>query len=124
MKALEIELSPALRNKLEHFVQLHDFYGTLLTERQNTCFAMHYLEDLSLSEIAAQLGITPQAVADQLKRTVKSLRRYEEKLGFIRSWQLRQNRLYLIKLSLDALIAEGHPLEQIVEMVSRCEDGF
>ena len=71
--------------KLQLYTELHDFYGPILTERQNACFAMHYLEDMSLSEIGTELGITPQAVADQLKRTAAILQNYEDKLGFIKS---------------------------------------
>ena len=67
-------------DKLQTNIKLYDFYGALLTERQSTCFTMYYFEDLSMTEIGTALGITPQAVADQIKRTVKKLNLYEEKL--------------------------------------------
>jgi len=116
MDALQIEISPKMREKLEHFIQLHDVYGSLLTERQNICFTMHYLEDLSLSEIGEALEISPQAVSDQLKRTVGILRNYEDKLGFIQSQQNLHNKL-------DEIIA-ACPLADINEMLKRCKDGF
>ena len=62
---------------------LYDFYGALLTEHQRTCFSLYHADDNSLSEIAEELNITPQAVSDMLKRTTKKLERYEEKLGLV-----------------------------------------
>ena len=109
MDSLQIEISPQMREKLDHFIQLHDVYGSLLTERQSLCFVMHYLEDLSLSEIGEALEISPQAVSDQLKRSTNILRNYEDKLGFIR------NRQDLHK-KLDEIIA-ACPLADINEML-------
>ena len=48
---------------------LFDFYGELLTEKQKTIFELFHLQDLSLSEIGEEQGISRQAVRDQLKRT-------------------------------------------------------
>ena len=41
---------------------LFDYYGELLTEKQKTCFDLYYNQDLSLSEIAEEAGITRQGV--------------------------------------------------------------
>ena len=40
---------------------LFDYYGELLSEKQRVCFDLYYNQDLSLSEIASELGITRQA---------------------------------------------------------------
>ena len=121
-KAIKIEITPAICKKLQVYGQLHDFYGQLLTDRQNMCFTMHYLEDLTMAEVGEALGITPQAVADQIKRTVKILQKYEDKLGLIQSWHRQQEQLEKInciidKLILDELIEAGHPLQKIKEML-------
>jgi len=89
MATLEIEITPPLREKLELYCRLHDIYSALLTEKQNKCFSLYYLEDLSMSEIGGIMGITPQGVADRLKRSIKLLQRYENKLGFLE----HQNKL-------------------------------
>ena len=60
---------------------LFDFYGALLTERQQEIYALSVDEDMSLGEIAAETGISRQAVADMLRRTGKLLQNYEAKLG-------------------------------------------
>ena len=117
IEAVEIEIGPKLREKLQEYSQLYDFYGSMLTDRQNTCFTMHYLEDLSLSEIGEALSITPQAVADQVKRTVGILRRYEEKLSLVKSWRNQQNQIEKITNALSGLIKEGYPLEALRAMI-------
>ena len=58
-------------------ILLFDYYGDLLTERQKTCFDMHYNQDLSLAEIAQELFISRQAVHDTLSRTEALLKNME-----------------------------------------------
>ena len=43
----------------------------------------YYGEDLSLSEIAENSGITRQGVHDSIKRATAELKQYEEKLGLL-----------------------------------------
>ena len=63
---------------------LLDFYGELLTEKQRECYDLHYNEDLSLSEIAEQLGISRQGVWDNIRRAESAMAEVEEKTGLIR----------------------------------------
>jgi len=106
MKETRIEISHEMWKKLQIYTLLYDYYSPLLTERQSTCFTMHYLEDMSLSEIGDGLGITPQAVSDQLKRTVKTLYSYEEKLGLINNLREQQLKINKISLALGTASAE------------------
>ena len=62
---------------------LLDFYGELLTDRQRTVLELHFGEDLSLSEIAGQEGITRQGARDAIVRGEAILRSTEEKLGLV-----------------------------------------
>lgn len=64
-----------------HFTVLFDLYGELLTEAQNKMFDYYYNDDLSLSEIAENIGITRQGVRDSIKRAEDSLLGFERKLG-------------------------------------------
>ena len=57
------------------------FYGGLLTDRQLDALRLHYEEDLSLGEIAEELGVSRQNVHELITRSVQKLRRYEEALG-------------------------------------------
>ena len=63
---------------------LLDFYGGLLTEKQRECYDLHFNEDLSLSEIAEQSGISRQGVWDNVRRAEATLRELEEKTGLVR----------------------------------------
>lgn len=60
---------------------LLDFYGEMLTEKQRDFIDLYYNEDLSLSEIAENEGITRQGVRDSIKRAEVQLFDMEEKLG-------------------------------------------
>jgi hypothetical protein len=67
-------------DKILEITLLYDFYGELLTDKQKSVMELYYLNDFSLHEIAAEYGITRQAVLDMLKRTEKLLNQYEQKL--------------------------------------------
>lgn len=60
---------------------LLDFYGELLPSAQRDMIDLYYNEDLSLSEIAEQVGITRQGVRDSVRRAEDLLSDFEEKLG-------------------------------------------
>ncbi|MDR0841175.1 MAG: DNA-binding protein [Christensenellaceae bacterium] len=63
---------------------LLDQYGALLTERQRQLLSLAVDDDLSLSEIAEQEGISRQGVQDALKKGEAQLHEYEAKLGMAR----------------------------------------
>ena len=64
-------------------VLLYDYYGDLLTQRQKECFEMRYYQDLSLTEIGEELGISRQGVHDNLSRTEALLKNMEAKTGCV-----------------------------------------
>ena len=66
---------------------LYDFYGELLTKHQQSVYEDVVFNDLSLSEIADEQGITRQGVHDLIRRCDRTLLGYEEKLGLIAKFQ-------------------------------------
>ena len=68
--------------QLLYLTDLFDFYGALLTEKQQECLRMHLFEDFALSEIGEELGISRQAVHDNIHRAQKSMEEYERCSAF------------------------------------------
>lgn len=72
---------------------LFDFYGELLTEKQREYYDLHYNEDLSLSEIAEQTGISRQGVWDIIKRAGQILEETEARTGLVRRFTERRQAM-------------------------------
>lgn len=65
------------------FVLLLDIYGELLSNGQREALEMKYNEDLSLAEIADEIGgVSRQSVHYSIKHGERRLLELEEKLGF------------------------------------------
>ena len=72
---------------------LFDFYGEMLTDKQRDVVELYYNDDLSLSEIAENEGITRQGVRDSIKRAETQLTEMEERLGLVRPvGEMREER--------------------------------
>ncbi|MBQ7319639.1 MAG: DNA-binding protein [Clostridia bacterium] len=66
---------------------LLDFYGDILSEKRRQVLDEYYNNDLSLSEIAQDLGVTRQGVRDLIKKAEAELLFYEEKLGLAKRFR-------------------------------------
>lgn len=79
---------------------LLDFYGELLSEKVRRATELYYNDDLSLSEVAEDMGITRQGVRDLIKRAEGNLYGYEQKLGLYKRFLEMQKGLGTLKDSL------------------------
>ena len=61
---------------------LCDIYGELLTEKQQNILDLYYNDNLSLAEVAEELGITRQAVKDSIAKGEKKLFRIRRKTWY------------------------------------------
>lgn len=75
---------------------LLDFYGEILTGTQRETVDAYYNQDMSLSEIAGDRGISRQGVRDAIKRAEQLLIEMEEKLGLVKRFQDVQGALVAI----------------------------
>ena len=80
---------------------LYDFYGELLTERQQQVYESVVLEDYSLSEVAEELGISRQGVHDMIKRCNHTLEEYEGKLHLVEKFARIKHMISQINLLTD-----------------------
>lgn len=88
---------------------LFDYYGGMLTEKQRDCFDMRYNQDLSLGEIGEALGVSRQAVNDNLTRTEALLRRMEENIGSVKRDMLIRSAVEEILDAVTVLDASSDP---------------
>ena len=76
---------------------LLDFYGPLLTEKQGEMMRLRVEEDLSLSEIAENAGISRQGVRDVIVRAENQMQEIEDKTGLIRRFEQFRGHLDAIR---------------------------
>ena len=79
-----------VKNQTFRMTMLFDFYGELLTERQKEFYELYYDEDLSLSEIAENYGISRQGVRDVIVRAENYMTEIEDKTGLIKRFMQLQ----------------------------------
>lgn len=68
-------------------VWLMDCYRGLLTARQCEAMSLYYEEDLSLSEMAENMGVSRQAAHDLLHRSTAQLQEWESQIGMARRYR-------------------------------------
>ena len=96
---------------------LFDYYGDLLTERQRLCFDMRHNQDLTLGEIAEELGISRQGVHDNLSRAEALLRNMEEKTGLVGRDQNCRKAVHSILEAAQSL--SNHPDETVSSLAEQ-----
>ena len=64
-----------------YLINLYDYYGQLLTIKQQEYFEDYYFDNLSLSEIGENRNISRSAISKQLKEIAGKLEFYEDKLN-------------------------------------------
>ncbi len=117
--------------KLDHITEislLYDFYGQLLTRRQQDVMRLYHEENLSLSEIADEFSISRQGVHDSLRSGEKALKEYEKKLGLLERFRKSREAVDRIDAGLDVIadklerVDEDGRLSEIAEDIRRVKD--
>lgn len=95
-----------------YYSTLIDVYGKTLNKRQLDVMAAYYNEDLSLSEIAANMQISKQGVRDIIKRAETHLMRLEMQLMFIEKARSREKLLIDIVKNIEEISLSVQEMEQ------------
>lgn len=105
---------------------LFDFYGILLTPKQQEIYDLYYQQDLSLGEIAEQQKVSRQAVFDLLRRTEEALESYESKLGLVGKYQENQEIIRQLREELHKQARNCPDLVQgtISELLAKLENNW
>jgi predicted DNA-binding protein YlxM (UPF0122 family) len=96
---------------------LFDYYGDMLTDRQKMCLDYKYNQDMSLAEIAEELGVSRQGVHDNIIRAEAHLQKMEEKTGCVRRYLQSREAKQLILSSAAGL--ENHPDKAVREAAAK-----
>ena len=96
---------------------LYDFYGELLTEHQKDIYEQFIVDDLSLSEIAKDAGISRQGVHDLIKRCNKILEDYEAKLHLVERFLSIKEKVHQI----DGLLAEAEE-DHLIQKIKKISE--
>jgi uncharacterized protein len=113
----DMDIDNKLKEKVELSI-LFDFYGELLKSHNKHIFEDYVLNDLSLSEIAEQQGISRQGVYDIVKRCSKQLKECEEKLNLVRKFEETKEKVNRIKeLTKETMVSgEKNNLQAIIQL--------
>ena len=95
-------------------------YKNLLTDKQQQIVRAYVDYNGSLGEIAEEFGVTRQASFDLLKRTLKKLEEYEEKLKICE----KLDKIYagIIKTTKTSLTKKEQ--EDIIETIKQLEEWY
>lgn len=100
---------------------LYDFYGALLKENQRRMFEASVLEDYNFSEIAQDEGITRQGAYDTVKRAIKQLEMYEDKLGLVAKFREQKEMAKKLRDKLEGIQYSGSSMEweEILQLLEK-----
>ena len=93
---------------------LLDFYGPLLTDKQRMSLQLHHEDDMSLGEIAEELGVSRQAGHDNLQRARHILNDYESKLHLVAQYEQREGLLSQLKATLPKEVLAETKVQQVL----------
>ncbi len=112
---------------LEEVVELsllYDFYGELLSDNAKRVFEGYVLEDMSLSELSEETGISRQGIYDTVSRSVNKLRTYEDKLKLVEKFENMKREVDEIKTLAEESRKGKDETEKIVRIAEHMLESY
>lgn len=109
-------------NKIAEASLLFDFYGQLLTKKQQQVMRLYHEENYSLSEIGDEFSISRQGVHDTLKKAENALTEYEKKLGLVNKLEISQKVISKIEETINQMMEENDGNRKICEKLIHVKD--
>ncbi len=106
--------------KMREMSLMLDFYGALLSDRQKDICEQYFSDDLSLSEIAENTGITRQGVRDGVKKAEAILEKAEEQLGLYAAWLQRRRQIAALQVRLAELGVDDPAVDALLDTLQNC----
>ena len=101
---------------------LLDFYGEVLDEHTRTVMDTYYNDDLSLSEVATEVGISRQGVRHIIKKGEEQLLFLEERLGLAEQNEQLQSVAQLLEEIRGKLASDNNTSE--ASLVKRLDEAI
>ena len=113
----------------ENYALLLDIYGELLSKNQREAVDLKYNSDLSLSEIAEEMGgISRPAANDARKKGEKRLRELEDALGNARRLKLVSEKIERARTVVSAIAesssGNNEQVSELLEIFSEIEEAM
>lgn len=105
--------------KISHMIMLKDFYGPLLTPKQQDIMNLYYEDDLSLTEIGDIRNVTRQAVYDIIKRAEKTLEDYEQRLGLVEKFMNAKKDMHEVYQLLNNQDPEKESISKAMQILKK-----
>lgn len=101
---------------------LYDFYGALLTKRQQEVMTLYHEENFSLTEIAEEFGISRQGVHDTFKTAHDSLEAYENKLHLVAKFNQSDECIRKIDVIIEEVLNNNKDNKELLKSLNKVKE--
>ena len=103
---------------------LLDFYGDVLSPKQQEIMQQYYNEDLSLAEISENCGITRQGVRDAIKRAESILQDLEDKIQAAKRFRQIEQDLQSLQQLAEQIACLNQQQQFPIKQIAECCEGI